>query len=98
MAFHGPSYGLSRECAMKVRKYFLFITDPMQWKLVDDFVLSFISDTYEAVRFHLLYHTTNTLFYRIGYIIITLSFELTVLSLIMAGNAWWHLSVIIATD
>ena len=49
MAFHGPSYGLSRECAMKVRKYSLIFTDPMQWKLVDEFVLSFISNTYEAI-------------------------------------------------
>ena len=46
MAFHGPSYGLSRECAMKVRKYSLVITDPMQWKLVDEFVLSAVSYPY----------------------------------------------------
>ena len=89
MAFHGPSYGLSRECAMKVRKYSLVIADPLQWKLVDELILSFISS--------MPYHT-HTLSHSIGYIIITLSFELTVLSLIMVGNAWWHLSVIIATD
>ena len=89
MAFHGPSYGLSRECAMKVRKYSLEIADPLQWKLVDEFILSFISN---------MPYLTHTLSHGIGYIIITLSFELTVLSLIMVGNAWWHLSVIIATD
>ena len=91
MAFHGPSYGLSRECAMKVRKYLLVITDPLQLKLASSY--------YHLFLIHMtLYHTTNALFCTIGYIIITLSFELTVLSLIMAGNAWWHLSVIIATD
>ena len=41
MAFHGPSYGLSRECAMKVRKYPLVIAYPLQWKLVDGFAVSY---------------------------------------------------------
>ena len=30
MAFHGPSYGLSRECAMKVRPYLVFYTPRFQ--------------------------------------------------------------------